>query len=228
MKSIRLLYVEDDEDLSFLTKEELQSKGYKVIHCANGGDAIQYFDNEHFDLVILDIMLPIKDGFSIATHIRNKDSDIPIIFLSAKSLEKDRLKGFEIGADDYLTKPFSIDELLYKIKVFLKRHKLTNFSGISEIRIGNYDFEPSNLILRNGDREIELTAKEANLLSFLYKNKNKTLKREDILIELWGKNDYFLGRSLDVFISRLRKYLNEDASIEIQTIRGLGFKLSVN
>jgi DNA-binding response OmpR family regulator len=225
MKDINILYVEDDEALSFITKEELEQVGYHVHHCEDGQQAIEAFRKEHFDLAILDIMLPKLDGFSIAEEIRSKNDEMPILFLSAKSLEEDRLKGFEIGADDYLTKPFSMDELLFKIKVFLKRKSINKVAEKSEYAIGKYTFEPSNLLLKWEDKEQELTAKEADLLSMFANHPNETIKREEILVKLWGKNDYFLGRSLDVFISRLRKYLGNDESIEIQTVRGVGFKL---
>jgi DNA-binding response OmpR family regulator len=227
MKYINILYVEDDEALSFITKEELEQVGYHVHHCEDGQQAIEAFRKDHFDLAILDIMLPKLDGFSIAEEIRSKNDEMPILFLSAKSLEEDRLRGFEIGADDYLTKPFSMDELLFKIKVFLKRKSINKVVEQSEYIIGKYTFEPNNLLLKWEGGEQELTVKEADLFSMFANHPNETIKREEILVKLWGKNDYFLGRSLDVFISRLRKYLVNDESIEIQTIRGVGFKLKV-
>lgn len=227
MKEIKILYVEDDETLSFLTKDELDQAGYDVCHCEDGEQGIKAFDKDHFDLAILDIMLPKVDGFSIAEHIRSKNEEIPILFLSAKSLEEDRLRGFKIGADDYLTKPFSMDELLFKIKVFLKRKRISTEEVSKSYTLHDYSFEPNNLLLKHKDGDIELTAKEADLLSYLAQHMNETVKREDILVKLWGKNDYFLGRSLDVFISRLRKYLSRDERIEIQTVRGVGFKLNL-
>lgn len=227
MREIKILYVEDDEALSFITKDELEQAGYQVAHCQDGQEGVEAFNNDHFDLAILDIMLPKLDGFSIAEEIRSKNEEMPILFLSAKSLEEDRLKGFEIGADDYLTKPFSMDELLFKIKIFLKRKTINRNKEIKEYQLNSYVFQPSNLLLEWEGEKMELTAKEADLLALLAQNLNETVKREDILIRLWGKNDYFLGRSLDVFISRLRKYLAKDDSIEIQTIRGVGFKLHV-
>lgn len=225
MKNVKILYVEDDQALSFITKDELEQAGYEVSHCEDGQIALKTFNEHHFDLAILDIMLPKVDGFSLAKEIRSKNQEMPILFLSAKSLEEDRLKGFELGADDYLTKPFSMDELLFKIKVFLKRRKVETFEQQSEYEIGKYIFEPSNLLLKIEDLDQELTAKEADLLAMLAGKMNETIKREDILVKLWGKNDYFLGRSLDVFISRLRKYLAQDENINIQTVRGVGFKL---
>ena len=227
MKEVKILYVEDDQALGFITKDELEQAGYEITHCENGQLAIDAFNKDHFDLAILDIMLPKVDGFTVAQEIRSKNEEMPILFLSAKSLEEDRLKGFELGADDYLTKPFSMDELLYKIKVFLKRKNIQDTSEKSDYVIGEYTFEPKNLLLKYKDEDQELTAKEADLLALLAGNLNETIKREDILVKLWGKNDYFLGRSLDVFISRLRKYLGKDENINIQTVRGVGFKLCV-
>ena len=227
MREVKILYVEDDEALSFITKDELEQAGYQVVHCDDGQKGIDAFQEDHFDLAILDIMLPKLDGFSIAEEIRSKNEEMPILFLSAKSLEEDRLKGFKVGGDDYLTKPFSMDELLFKIKIFLKRKKVENLEQKKAYQFGSYTFEPTNLLLKCKGENLELTAKESDLLALLANNLNETVKREDILIKLWGKNDYFLGRSLDVFISRLRKYLAKDDSIEIQTIRGVGFKLNV-
>lgn len=225
MKELKILYVEDDASLAFITKEELSAESYQVVHCSDGEEAIAEFDKQHFDMAILDIMLPKVDGFAIATHIRERNEEMPILFLSAKSLEEDRLKGFTIGADDYLTKPFSMDELLFKIRVFLKRRKLLTEEAVSNYKIGRYNFEPNNLLLKCDEHVQELTAKEADLLGLFAASPGQTIKREDILVKLWGKNDYFLGRSLDVFISRLRKYLAKDESIEIQTVRGVGFRM---
>lgn len=225
MSKIRILYVEDDEVLAFITKEEMLQENYEIVHCDNGRTAINTFDNEHFDLAILDIMLPQADGFEIAKHIRSKNEETPILFLSAKSLEEDRLKGFEIGADDYLTKPFSMDELLFKIKIFLKRRNIENISQQTNYSFCDYEFSPNDLTLKNNNTKYDITAKEADLLTLLLENANTTVKRSDILIKLWGKDDYFLGRSLDVFISRLRKYFADNDSVQIETVRGVGFKL---
>jgi len=224
-EEVKILYVEDDEALGFITKDELELVGYQVSHAKDGVEAVKLFNENHFDIAILDIMLPKKDGFQIAEEIRAKNQEMPIIFLSAKTLEEDRLRGFEIGADDYLTKPFSMDELLFKIKIFLKRRTIDSAYKNASIKIGGFVFEPDNLTLSQNELSFELTAKESDLLLLLIDNKNKTVKREDILVKLWGKNDYFLGRSLDVFISRLRKYLVEDKQVEIQTVRGVGFRL---
>jgi DNA-binding response OmpR family regulator len=223
-----ILYVEDDTSLSFITIDQLTEAGFEVSHCEDGKKALELFENEYFDIAILDIMLPYVDGFTIAEKIRAKNEDIPIIFLSAKSMEEDRLRGFKLGADDYLVKPFSMEELIFKIKVFLKRKTIHQLDNEAEYKIGVYQFSPSKLNLQLDQNSRELTAKEAALLLMFIENENKTIKREDILLKLWGKNDYFLGRSLDVFIARLRKYLVEDESIQLLTVRGIGFRMEIN
>ena len=224
----KILYVEDDDALSFITIDQLSEAGFEVTHCANGQIALDTFEKEYFDLAVLDIMLPLVDGFTIAKKIREKDTEMPIIFLSAKSMDEDRLKGFEIGADDFLVKPFNMEELIFKIKVFLKRKNvLVQYQEEEVIALGAYKFFTKNLILALDNKTKELTAKESALLFMLINRKGETLKREDILMKIWGKNDYFLGRSLDVFIARLRKYFSEDNSIQIKTIRGIGFKMEI-
>lgn len=225
MKRARLLYAEDDETLSFITKDHLELQGYEVIHCASGAAAFERFKNESFDLVILDVMLPEMDGFTIAENIRKKNNQVPIIFLTAKSLKDDRIQGLKLGGDDYLTKPFSIEELILKIEIFLRRSRVFEApSEEKEIIIGKYNYMPLEYqLIINGDARI-LTQRESELLSFLVKNKNRVIKRSLILESLWGEDDYFMGRSLDVFISRLRKYLSEDPDIKIDNIHGIGFK----
>lgn len=223
-----ILYVEDDLSLSFITTDQLTEAGFTVTHCEDGKMALETFEKDFFDIAVLDIMLPYVDGFTIAERIREKNSEIPIIFLSAKSMEEDRLRGFKLGADDYLVKPFNMEELVFKIKVFLKRRNIVSEEEKQEINIGAYKYNASSLLLSLDDKTIELTAKEVNLLNFLLENKGKTVKREDILVRVWGKNDYFLGRSLDVFIARLRKYFSEDDAINIVTVRGVGYRLEIN
>lgn len=227
-ENIKIFYVEDDETLAFITKDQLEEEGFEVVHFETGDKAIESFKPANYNLAVLDIMLPNVDGFSIAKKIREVDTEIPILFLSAKSLDEDRLKGFEIGADDYITKPFSIEELIYKMKVFLKRSNIKSASNNSQIKLGNYTFNPNTFMLEHPEKMEELTLKEASLLKMLVDNLGITVKRETILIKLWGKNDYFLGRSLDVFISRLRKYLSKDKKIQLHTLRGVGFRLDLD
>ncbi|HEX5625795.1 MAG TPA: response regulator transcription factor [Saprospiraceae bacterium] len=225
MKKARLLYSEDDETLSFITKDHLELQGYDVTHCSSGGAAFDKFKSEKFDLVILDVMLPEMDGFTIAENIRKKDHQIPILFLTAKSMKDDRIHGLKLGGDDYLTKPFSIEELILKIEIFLRRSKVLEApTEEKEVQVGNYLYLPLEYqLVLNGESRV-LTQRESELLSFLIKNKNKVIKRSVILETLWGEDDYFMGRSLDVFISRLRKYLGEDPEIKIDNIHGIGFK----
>jgi two-component system, OmpR family, response regulator VicR len=222
----KILYVEDDETLSFVTKDNLEIHGYLVDHFLDGESAIEGFFNGNFDLCILDVMLPKMDGFAVAEKIRATDPNVPILFLTAKSMKEDRLHGLRIGADDYITKPFSIEELILKIEVFLRR-KYVSVTSNDQYKIGIYNFDYRNLILTSPTNERSLTQKEADLLKMLLDHKNNVVKRSLILEKLWGEDDYFLGRSMDVFISRLRKYLAEDTKIKLDNIHGVGFKLIV-
>lgn len=222
-----LLYVEDDESLSFVTRDNLELKGYQITHCADGQAALDKIDKESFDLCILDVMLPEVDGFTIAEEIRRYNTEVPIIFLTAKSLKEDKIRGLKLGADDYITKPFSIEELILKIEVFLRRSKFVQPVAQHFYRLGNFEFDYKNLSLTEGETARRLTQKEADLLRYFLDNPNEVLKRNTILESLWGDDDYFLGRSLDVFISRLRKYLKSDARLAIENIHGVGFRFRV-
>ncbi|MFZ4559002.1 MAG: response regulator transcription factor [Saprospiraceae bacterium] len=220
----RILYVEDDADLRFVTQDNLRQHGYEVVGCDNGKTALAVFREYAFDLCILDVMLPEMDGFTLAREIRRENEEVPILFLTAKSLPEDRLAGLRIGADDYLTKPFAMEELLLKIEIFLKRRKLTVLSGQRAIPIGEYSLDFENLtLLHPVQGPKRLTQKEADLLRLLCRKRNEVVRRAEVLETLWGKNDYFLGRSLDVFISRLRKYLKADSRLRIDNIHGIGF-----
>ncbi len=224
----KILYAEDDEVLAFVTKDNLELEGYKITHCSNGLDTLETFKAEDFDLCLLDVMMPEMDGFTLGNQIRAIDLQVPIIFLTAKSLKEDKIKGLKLGGDDYITKPFSIEELILKIEVFMKRKTIANPSAHNqnEFILGAFGFNYKNLVLVNGDQsERQLTQKEADLLHYLIVNKGEIVKRSDVLKSIWGDDDYFLGRSLDVFISRLRKYLSADESIEIKNVHGVGFKL---
>ncbi len=220
-----LFYVEDDESLSFVTRDNLELEGYKVTYCENGNKALEVLKEETFDLCILDVMLPDVDGFTIAEEIRKHNRQVPILFLTAKSLKEDRIRGLRLGADDYITKPFSIEELILKIEIFLKRSQIVTKEEVNDYNLGNYTFDYKNLSLKNETIEKQLTQKEADLLKFFIENKNVVMKRSDILESLWGEDDYFMGRSLDVFISRLRKYLKQDENLKIENIHGVGFRL---
>lgn len=220
----RILYVEDDETLGFLTKDNLEQNNYYIDLYTNGNSGLKAFEKKGYDLCLLDVMLPEMDGFTLAKKIREQNSEIPILFLTAKSLKEDKIQGLTIGGDDYITKPFSIEELILKIEIFLKRKFVANTHQENFI-IGACNFDYKNLKLNNGEEEINMTQKEADLLKLLIENKNNTLKREYILKQIWGENDYFLGRSMDVFISRLRKYLKPDTGLSIENIHGVGFRL---
>jgi len=226
MDNAHILYVEDDETLSFVTKDNLELNGYKVTHAKDGKEAIQIFKKDKFDLCLVDVMLPEVDGYTVAEEIRSRHSEIPIIFLTAKSLKEDKIHGLKIGADDYITKPFSIEELILKIKVFLKRKYIVGSQELPILKVGTYTLDHENLKLHLGDNAEQMTKKEADLLKLLIQNKNKIVERSTILERLWGENDYFMGRSMDVFISRLRKYLKADESISVENIHGVGFRLN--
>ena len=222
-----ILYVEDDSSLSFVIKDNLEENGYTVVHCTDGESAWQQFMKHTFDLCLLDVMLPKKDGFALATQIRKKNALIPIIMLTAKNMDEDKIHGFKTGVDDYITKPFNMQELLLRMEVFLKRTKIDANVFPSEVTIGSIIFHYEELELQTLEGIIQLTQKEADLLKYFCLHVNQTLKREEILLSVWGKDDYFLGRSMDVFITKLRKHLKADPSIEIQTIHGKGFKFLV-
>jgi len=220
-----ILYVEDDESLGFVTRDNLELNGYAITHCLDGLQAVEVAKQQQFDLCLLDVMLPEMDGFTVASEIRKRDSHIPILFLTAKSLKEDRIHGLRLGADDYITKPFSIEELMLKIEVFLRRSQ-TNGRSLSPIlQIGSFELDYPNLMLSNQAENKKLTQRETDLLKLLIEHKNQVIQRGIILEKLWGENDYFLGRSLDVFISRLRKYLKTDPTIRIENIHGVGFRL---
>jgi two-component system response regulator VicR len=222
-----LLYVEDDESLGFVTRDHLELQGYVVTHCADGHDALQVLQTQTFDLCLLDVMLPGIDGFSLAKEIRKTNTEVPILFLTAKSLKEDKIQGFRLGADDFITKPFSIEELILRIEVFLRRRKIGEVPS-HYIPLGNCHFDHTKLELNCMGNIRRLTQREADLLLFLWKNRNQIVRRSTILENIWGEDDYFLGRSLDVFISRLRKYVKEDVSVKIENIHGIGFCLQIN
>lgn len=228
--TFKLLLVEDDEALRFIVKDNLEQNNYFVDVAEDGEVALSHFNNEKYDLIILDVMLPKIDGFRVAQSIRKKNEQIPIIFLTARSMTEDKITALTIGADDYIPKPFSMEELLLKIKVFLRRSQsqpVTSLASAKSISIGDYEFHPDELTLTINGSQRNLTIKEAELIRYFAEHQNKVLSRNDILEKVWGSNDYFLGRSLDVFISRLRKYFNDDPGIKITNLHGIGFRFSV-
>lgn len=228
-KKPQILYVEDDLHLSYVTKDNLELKGYEISFCKDGMDGYEAFQQHQFDLCILDVMLPRMDGFELAKKIRETDEHIPILFLSAKSLKEDRIQGLSLGADDYITKPFSIEELVLKIEVFLKRRKITNgLNKRGEFRVGSYTFDAIKMQLTYDGIAQRLTSRESELLRYFILNQDKVLKKEEILNEVWGTDSYFNSRSLDVFISRLRKYVNKDSNIKLNNIHGIGFIMVID
>ncbi|HEX8545337.1 MAG TPA: response regulator transcription factor [Cytophagaceae bacterium] len=225
----KILLVEDDECLGFLLKDNLEMAGCFVDLINDGGKALNSFTGKHFDLCILDVMLPGKHGFEVAEEIRKVNTAVPIIFLTAKSMKEDRIKGFKIGGDDYITKPFSLEELLLRVSAILKRtFKTMVDSEVNILCFGNSCLDFSNQILKIGSEEEKLTYREVKLLKLLCLNSNKLLEREFILKEVWEDEGIFVGRSLDVFISRLRRLLKSDTKVQISNIHGVGYKFQVS
>jgi DNA-binding response OmpR family regulator len=222
-----ILFAEDDSSLAFIVKDTLEDEGYKVVHCADGQTAIDTFDKTKFDICLLDIMMPNKDGYTVAKKIRQQSDVMPVLFLSTKNQEQDRLKGYDTGADDYIAKPFSMPELLKKIEVFLRRSKKLHSDTFEDLQLGNILFSFVNLKMITQNEIFNITQKEADLLKFFCEHQNKVVKRDEVLINVWGKDDFFLGRSMDVFISKLRKYLKAEPSVVIETIHSIGFRFSV-
>ncbi len=224
----KILYVEDDPSLSYLTKDNLEFEGYEVVHRADGEAGLKAFKEEEFDLALLDVMLPKMDGFALGRAIREVDKNIPIIFLTAKGLKEDKLEGLKLGGDDYITKPFSIEELQLKIKVFLKRSQVLDNKAEDVYQVGDWLLLAQAFELKNlSDKTVKkLTQRETEILKEFFKHPNEVVGRKDILIEFWGEEDYFKSRSLDVFISRLRKIFSRDDAIEIENIHGVGFRLN--
>ena len=225
---IKILLVEDDLNLGFIISDHLKLEGYVVTLCSDGFEAMRRFSQEKYHLCIFDVMLPKKDGFTLTKEIRKINTEIPILFLSAKSLTEDKVEGFNVGGDDYLSKPFSIEELQMRIKALLKRINIKITPDEDPIiKIGIFIFDTQNHTLKSDTEIKSLTKKEAQILKLLNKYKNKVIPRDVILNSVWGQDDYFVGRSLDVFITKLRKYLREDTDIVISNIHGVGFKFEL-
>lgn len=225
MDTASILLVEDNDTLGYILKEYLELKSFSVVLAQDGAEGLKRFKKQSFDLCILDVMMPEKDGFSLAKELKTLDSDVPIIFLTAKSLKVDVLKGFDLGADDYIIKPVEEEELVARVKAVLRR-SIQEEPSAAIYQIGNYTFDFSNQKLLLNDTERLLTEREAKVLKLLCNHKGKLLPRKKVLKSVWNNNDYFTRRSMDVFISRLRKYLAGDPNIQIANVYGSGFILT--
>lgn len=221
-----ILLVEDDPNLGEVLNAFLEMEGFTVSLARDGEEGYEKFSKSKYNICLLDVMLPKMDGFSLGKMIRKKDKDIPIIFLTAKSLKEDKLKGFDLGGDDYITKPFDEDELVRRINAILKRTTSVQDTSALSFKLGNFEYNHVNLTLRIDENESRITQKEGEVLYMLLQSKNNVVRREDILVKVWGENDYFMGRSLDVFITKLRKHLKPDPQVKIENVHGVGFILS--
>lgn len=224
----RILFVEDDPNLGMLLKENLDNKGFDTTWCKNGDEGINSFKQGDYNICILDIMLPTKDGFELSKEIRAIDPSIPFIFLTSKAMQSDRIKGFEYGCDDYVTKPFSTQELYMRINAILKRVRTDETKQKKQFSIGKFEFDHTKMMLTLGNNATKLSAKECELIYILAANMNELVQRSTILEKVWGNDDYFSAKSMDVYISKIRKLLKADPDIEILNAYGIGFKLIVN
>ena len=225
-EKVKVLLAEDDKNLGTILKSYLEAKGYPATLCVNGQDAFLEFNKNKYDFCIVDVMMPVKDGFTLAKEIRNIDKKVPILFLTAKSMQEDKLKGFEIGADDYLTKPFSMEELLARMEAILRRSAAEDEEPEGDTyELGKMEFNFVRQTLSMGKEEVKLTSKEAALLKLLCQNLNDVVNRSVALNKIWLDDSYFNARSMDVYITKLRKYLKMDPSVELINVHGVGFKL---
>ncbi|WP_316810356.1 response regulator transcription factor [Pedobacter heparinus] len=229
----RILLVEDDPNLGLLLQDYLQLKGkFDVVLCADGEEGLRAFSKQEFDLCILDVMMPKKDGFTLGKEIRKINQDVPIIFATAKAMMEDKASAYDLGGDDYITKPFRIEELLLRINALLKRvavkEQVDQGPAQTEFQIGDYTFDYTTQLINHNGLQQKLSTKEAELLRLLCLKKNAVLTREEALLSIWHDDNYFNGRSMDVFLSKLRKYLREDPKVEILNVHGKGYKLLVN
>jgi DNA-binding response OmpR family regulator len=225
-KNVKILLAEDDKNLGTVLKAYLDAKNYNCTLCVNGKEALEEFQQNEYDFVILDVMMPLMDGFTVAKNIRETNTEVPVLFLTAKSLQEDVMQGFNVGGDDYLTKPFNMEELLARIEAILRRSQANKTpKQVDSYEIGKYKFDVTRHILSMGDSDQKLTSKEAALLELLCANKNQTLDRSEALKKIWFDDSYFNARSMDVYVTKLRKYLKGDPDIEILNVHGVGFKL---
>jgi DNA-binding response OmpR family regulator len=226
MESITILYVEDELSLGKITNDTLKKNGFNVIWAKDGKEALEIILKSEIDIAVIDIMMPKLDGFNLVVEIRKNNNMLPILFLTARVLTEDVIKGFEVGGNDYMKKPFSIEELIIRIKELVKRNKISN--PLNTYLIGKYTFNYIRMEIVLQDQKINLTHRENEIIKRLYLKANEIVSRTEILIDLWGDDSYYNGRSLDVFITKIRKYFSEDQSIAIKNIRGVGYKLIVS
>ncbi len=228
-RNIKILIVEDDKNMGFLLRENMKVSGFDPVLCTDGQQGFETFKRKKFDICLLDIMLPLKDGLTLATEIRKLDNEVPIVFLTAKSQDEDKIEGFIRGCDDYVSKPFNIEELLLRIRAILKR---THSQAVQEMKdsfvFGDYTLNDKERLLESGNSKLSLSAKEAGLLKILILNKNKLVSRSTILKEVWGIDDYYVSKSLDVYLNKIRKLFIDDPNIELMNVHGYGYKLIVN
>tara|TARA_B100000768_G_scaffold178791_1_gene195196 strand:+ start:9040 stop:9726 length:687 start_codon:yes stop_codon:yes gene_type:complete len=225
MDKQKILLVEDDENLGYVIQDLLSMNGYKVHLARDGKEGLLFFNKSKYDLCLIDVMMPKKDGFELAEDIQKLNNSVPLVFLTARNQKEDKIKGLKLGADDYITKPFDSDEFLLRVKAILRRGSTEKNNSEKEYKIGEYTFTPSSLILSKDNDNRRLTKKESALLKLLCEHKGKILERGVVSNLIWGDDSYFVGRSMDVFITRLRKYLNDDSTISITNIHGIGFRL---
>ncbi|MFT4601505.1 MAG: DNA-binding response OmpR family regulator [Arenicella sp.] len=228
-QDINILFVEDDYNLGFVVQDQLKGEGYNVFFATDGVEGLKRFNDEKVHMCIFDIMMPKKDGLTLAKDVRKVDTQVPILFLTAKNQTEDKIEGFKAGGDDYLTKPFSTEEFLLRVRAILKRVNLVEAEEVQLIfELGQITFDSENYVLNiEGEEDKKLTKKEAKILLLLVQNKDKVLPRDVVLNAVWGQDDYFVGRSLDVFITKLRKYLKPEEKVAINNIHGVGFKLTL-
>jgi len=225
----KILLAEDDVNLGILLMDFLGREGYEVLLYKDGVEALNDFPKHNFMTCLLDVMMPKMDGYTLARNIREFNKSIPIIFITAKSLKEEKMKGYNLGADDYITKPFDEEELLWKIKALVRRTKNHIFSTSNEkVQIGKYHFDFANQLLCINNQSKRITEKESKIIYYLFTNSNCVVKRETLLTDLWGENDYFYGRSLDVFITKIRKYFKEDPNITIENVFKVGFVMNIS
>jgi DNA-binding response OmpR family regulator len=229
MSKTKVFYVEDEVFLARIVKESLESRGFEVVMESDGGRAVNAFKQAKPDICVLDVMLPNKDGFAVADEIRDLDENIPIIFLTAKTQTEDVVKGFALGGNDYVRKPFSMEELIARVQNLLRlRNDNTQKVQGDSVKMGKYTFQLNRQILNNGKEDRKLSFRESELLKLLYENRDKIIDRKDILNLLWGNDSFFNSRNLDVYVAKLRSYLKEDPSLEIITIKGIGYRFVVS